>query len=518
MEIAELVIEELKDYCCRVTDDIAVLDSAFQQYMETDEAYKAQWAENLPAKALDLIHGSQLNQFEFYYILSFLLQATDCKQVYRELLQFMIQDETITKEMKFFLYGQLMRYNFLNASIMDEERRDLHDDLYSRIYASYVKEFEQECRLIPKEERNQDFVMVFTCQILGMGHAPTKTLLDRCYILEKYLHKRVYIINTAEHLTGYQEIPYFSASSGNYIEAYSKAEYLEYKDRKFSFFQCPNEMPQIPVIREIVDVVKKEKPYFIVTIGGNSIVSDICSNIVPAITISTVSERAQTRGQFQAVCKKISEEDRRWVSKHSFADDHMMESLFTFTFAGQTHRYTRKELGLPEERFIVLVVGYRLDEEICTCFMEVIERLADSGVCVAFMGNFKRYRDYADKNPAFNKNTVFLGIREDSLAVCECCDLYLNPKRMGGGTSAAEALFQGVPVVTLDFGDVGAGAGADFHVKDWEEMYCQVIKYIRNKEYYGIMSRKAKERAGYLTDSRAEFVRIIKKMEESPRF
>lgn len=513
-----MVIDKLRDYCSRATDDIAILDSAFQQYMEADKAYKAQRSENLSAKALDIIHGSRLNNFEIYYILSFLLQATDCKQVYKELLQFIIHDENITKEMKFFLYGQLVRYNFLNSSVMDEERRNLHDDLYSHIYASYRKEFEHEFRRIPKEERNPDFVMVFTCQLLGMGHAPTKTLLDRCYILEKYLHKSVYIINTAEHLTGYQEIPYFRTSSANYIEAYSRAEYLEYKDTKFSFFQCPNEMPQVPIIREIVGVVKKEKPYFIVTIGGNSIVSDICSNIVPTITISTVSDRAQTRGQFQAVCRKISEEDKRWINKHSFAEDQIIESLFTFTFPEQTHSYTRKELGLPEDKFIVLVVGYRLDEEISTCFMEVLDRLTNSGVCVAFLGNFERYGYYADKNPVFRSNTVFLGIREDSLAVCECCDLYLNPKRMGGGTSAAEALFKGVPVVTLDFGDVGAGAGTDFHVKDWEEMYNQVIKYFRNKEYYGIMSKKARERAAYLTDSGAEFVRIIEKMEESQYF
>jgi len=34
------------------------------------------------------------------------------------------------------------------------------------------------------------------------------------------------------------------------------------------------------------------------------------------------------------------------------------------------------------------------------------------------------------------------------------CDLYLNPPRLGGGSSAAFALASGVPVFSLAFGDV----------------------------------------------------------------
>ena len=111
-----------------------------------------------------------------------------------------------------------------------------------------------------------------------------------------------------------------------------------------------------------------------------------------------------------------------------------------------------------------------------------------------------------------------MGYQEDVLAVNECCDVYLNPRRIGGGTSGAAALYKGLPVVTLNYGDVGVGAGEDFHVKDYEDMYHQVVRYSKDKEYYARMSQKAIQRASELTDSKKEFVRIIRKVEQSNRF
>lgn len=114
---------------------------------------------------------------------------------------------------------------------------------------------------------------------------------------------------------------------------------------------------------------------------------------------------------------------------------------------------------------------------------------------------------------------VFIwGLQEDVLAVNECCDLYLNPKRIGGGTSVAEALYKGLPVVTMDYGDGGLGAGKEFHVSDYEEMYELVLKYANDKEFYKLMSEKAKERAQRLMDSKKEFVKIIETMENSKLF
>ena len=277
-------------------------------------------------------------------------------------------------------------------------------------------------------------------------------------------------------------------------------------------------MPQASVIRDIMNVIQDERPYFVLTVG-ESLVGDLCSNLVPVIEISTVpSGRIRTKAQFQVIGRRVNEDDRTWMKNCGLPQDHIVESLFTSAFKPQTHQYNRTQLGLPENQFVVLVVGGRLDDEIDEECIQIFNRLAAKGICIAFMGVFNRYTSLIKENELFQKNTVYLGFQEDVLAVNECCDAYLNPKRIGGGTSCAEALYKGLPVVTLNYGDVGIGAGEDFHVESYEDMYNQVLRYAEDREYYALMSQKAKERAAKLTDSKTEFIRVIQTIEQSNRF
>lgn len=512
------VLREIKKFCKGTSQDGKALVNTLVNYTNNNEEYKEEQAEYLSEQSLDMLTANNVGQL-YYYIMTFLLQATHQKTIYKELLSYCIADNNVTKETKYFLYNQIIRYRFMNTFTSDSEIENLIDDLYSHIYLEYKKEFTVELSYIPREERNKEFVIVIISQVLNTGHGPTKTLLDRCYILEKYLNKKVYIINTAELLTQYCSIPCFDRKSGSYIDNFCQLDSLTWRDKQFAFLQCPREMPDVSVIREILAVVKSEKPYFILNIGGGSIVNDVCSNIVPTLTIGTVpSGRTMTRGQFQTIGRKITDDDCRWVQKHSMSDDAIIESLFTSAFKEQTHHYTRKDIKLPENRFICIIVGGRLDIEIDEKCMYLLERLLKADIFIAFMGHFDKYAEYADKSSLFRENTIYLGFQDDVLAVNELCDLYINPKRVGGGTSAAEALYKGLPVVTFDFGDVGLGAGADFHVKGYDDMYNQVLRYASDKNYYAEMSRKAKKRAAQLTDSKTEFMRVVHIMEQSEQF
>ena len=50
---------------------------------------------------------------------------------------------------------------------------------------------------IPRNERYQERVLVFTIQYLTDGHSPTRTVMERCKTLKK-MGKEVYLVNTAE--------------------------------------------------------------------------------------------------------------------------------------------------------------------------------------------------------------------------------------------------------------------------------------------------------------------------------
>ena len=62
-------------------------------------------------------------------------------------------------------------------------------------------------------------------------------------------------------------------------------------------------------------------------------------------------------------------------------------------------------------------------------------------------------------------------------------DLYVNPDRMGGGFSSAMALTAGVPVLSINHGDVLKQVGKTFCVENYDEMSKEIEKYIQDSAY-----------------------------------
>ena len=101
-----------------------------------------------------------------------------------------------------------------------------------------------------------------------------------------------------------------------------------------------------------------------------------------------------------------------------------------------------------------------------------------------------------------------MGMQKDVLAILELVDIYVNPLRQGGGTSGLEAMYKCKPAVSINFGDVAAVIGKDFCVNDFNEMKSIIIKYKNDRKFYVEMSKKAKEVADDLMDSKKYFTKL----------
>ncbi len=513
----EQVIQALQDFWNEKISFERV-NEIFCSYQNNSSEYRKNHSHTLCSKLLEILFSKD-TIIDFYYMMSAIFSMTMIPEVYYEIIRTCTEDDTLSKETKFFLFCQCINYKFLIPEINTIQSRQLLDDLYETIYQSYLNDVKDLCKRIPISERNNDLIIVMTSQLLGLNHGPTKTLLDRCYTLETQLGKKTYIINVADALTSYGMINWFNIRLGNYAEALGTDGQITYKGLNFPYYQCPPQMLQVSIIREILMTIRETKPRFIVAIGDKNITSDLCSTIVPVLTVTLgPSERCITRSTFQMTGHATNDEDKMWLKKHHFSETHIIEGLFTSAFKPQTHNFSRKELGLEDGWIICLVVGGRLDSEIDDEFMNLVTSLACHGIYTVFMGHFNNYDTYADRDSVLKSYTRNLGFQDDALAICECCDIYINPTRSGGGTSAAEALFKGLPVLTVNYGDVAIGAGNDFWVKDYEEMLDRAIQLSKDKEYYKEMSDKALKRAAKLTDTEGEFVRIIKEMESRPEF
>ncbi len=99
-------------------------------------------------------------------------------------------------------YWQITRAVFTDGTLKSSEVERKLTGLYHTLFEAFSTAVgvTERC-YIPRKERNQNLVIVFSPQVLGLGHAPTKTLLDRSYVLKTFLHKEVMIVNTAMYMT-----------------------------------------------------------------------------------------------------------------------------------------------------------------------------------------------------------------------------------------------------------------------------------------------------------------------------
>lgn len=196
------------------------------------------------------------------------------------------------------------------------------------------------------------------------------------------------------------------------------------------------------------------------------------------------------------------------------SEENVIESVFTSGLRAQTGHVTREELGIPEDTFLLAVVGGRLDNEVTEEFLEILGQIMPGNMCIGFFGMFHTYESRTGKFVQLRGKTRNFGFCEDMLSYMEVCDLYINPLRKGGGTSCVEALFKGVPVVTVDYGDVAVNAGELFCVGDYKGMQKEIMRYYSNKAYYQEMSIKARERAEVLLDTDTEFAKVMQEAEK----
>ena len=259
---AEQLVTKIDEYWNQDDGDIVDVYKSIMQYEQNAERYKKDHATKLCRDLLRIISSGTPKEFHFF--LSAIVEITGNLEVFQELIRLCAIDSSLSKEQRYFAYCQLLFYKFTHPEVNCKAVVDLLDELYGTIYDAYFNEIKGLYKKIPKEERNEEFVIVMTSQVLSMEHGPTKTLLDRCYIMAERLHKKIYIINTADTLPDDSPILWYNAHKGNYDAALNEKEYLTYKNFEFPFFQCPDGAPDVSVIREILQIVAEEKPWCIV--------------------------------------------------------------------------------------------------------------------------------------------------------------------------------------------------------------------------------------------------------------
>lgn len=449
---------------------------------------------------------------------SFLACVTEESKYYDYAYKIILENQnTLTIYNKYYLWRQLRRYSLRRPKL--KEMMGYSAKIYDVLCENYTQECKEYLSPIPKEERDKDFVMVIGIQFLSEFHAPTRTVLERCRTLVKEMGKRVLFVNTREQITTLGAMHIYDGEAGNVVTEYDSLTQFTYKDCTFEFYQCKGLMPEFEETKKVLSMIRKQKPYMVFAMGAGSMVTELAANIVPVINFpmafSTIINR---KNQFTSLGKKLSEEEKKSLTERGFLLDSIIEGIFTFDIKEQKSHFTREDFGLPQDKFLLLIVGLRLHAEVDERFIQYMSQLYENGIHLVFAGYFENYDKICNSNLRFKEHSTFIGYQKDILAIQEVIDLYVNPERLGGGFSIAEAFAKGKPGITTTYGDVGATAGPEFSVANYEEMIPIIRRYIDDGEFYRQMSAKALERVEILTDSATALRHIIDETEARKMF
>lgn len=443
--------------------------------------------------------------------LSFLLQMSwnpdYIKKIYEE-----TRKAEYTIDQKLYLCNQIKRISLLHPETAGNQYAV---KLYDEVVTYWKSEFLDILSPIKYDQRNKDKVVILTLQFLGTRHAPTKTANERIYTIGKLIGKEVLCINTREQYTAKGFLPFYDSTFRSIVDEYNGECRLQHKDYLFCFYQPEVEMPDREAMRTLLQEIREIAPWQIVVLGDKCLLGDLCAEMIPTVCIpmafSTIPKKTN---QYVAVGKQLSNKEKTELIDAGYQMSSVIESTFTFELIEQTTKSSREDLNLPRDKFLLVVVGMRLDTEVTESFLKMLEQTYESGTHVVFVGEFETYDQRCDQNEELKLHSSFVGYQEDILALMEVCDLYVNPPRVGGGFSVVEAFYKGIPGVTLNQGDVAASAGLDFCVDSLEEMCKTIMRYKEDHVFYHRMSEKALKRSKELFDSKGAMEHILDEMEQ----
>lgn len=466
---------------------------------------------------LDLCESKDIPLVEMVFY-SYLLHSYIDAATYEQMLSAIERNkEALGEESLTYLYEHMSYLVFLHPNIKKDNMQ--LEEISKYITKLATERLQAFLEPIKKEEREKDTIIVTTSQFLGFAHAPTKTALERIYTLGKEMNKRVIVINTKEILSERGRIPIYGEISVNEKKMYDGVRILEYKDYVFQMYQPEGDALEDKEAVNILSLIRNLKPYFVIHIGGFSVMSELIGKILPVIHIPVVFTQPimKTTGML-VLGKYYADYEKEKMRSLGYDVDSMIESTFTFELKEQKGKLTRRELGIPEDKFLLAVIGFRLTYDVTEEFMKAMCPLFEHNIHIVFAGEMDQYESMCKRIPSMREHTTYIGMCGDILALMENVDLYVNPKRLGGGFSIIEAFSHGKPGVTLNYGDVAGAAGPEFRVESYTEMTEVIKRYVTDPEFYEEMSIKARKRAEECQDSKKMLEKIINEAEMHERF
>lgn len=424
----------------------------------------------------------------------------DSKDIcYLKALNNMILNSTVSIEAKVFIYWQIKtRKTYYLENYSNEV--DL-SNTYKNIY-NCVKKHSITTKLnrISKNEQNENVIVLITNQFLDIEHSPTKLLLNIVRTVdESFLDiDSIYIFNSAE-LTTKSKYMFVNGFKGRYVAYNSKI--LENILEEAKIIRCgvgyeQNEPGDFSIdnINNMAKQIYALKPKYIFNIGGDCLLADICNDFKDVVTIPLSADIPTCFSKY--IVKTGITENVQHYKLNKKQEALMIPFNFNVFRDLPIKHFTREKFDLRQEDFLISVVGNRLNIEISDDFLELCSQLLKkySHVGIVFIGEYNNRKLERKLSKEVRRRCYCIGYQSELSSILELTNVYLNPKREGGGYSSIASISRGVPVISIDYGDVAMYLSEEFKAKNYKEIEEIISKMIEDEGVYKEMCRITEKR------------------------
>ncbi len=434
-----------------------------------------------------LLYGEEPRKYILF--LYFLFRTSLDMRIYSAILQYIESDKVDC------LYGenirkQLSAVMFKNNIIIDyETEREINDILINKWKREYGK-----IDFIPWSERNSETVLMTTDQFLFEQHAPTKIMMEICKILMGEGYKVCLLVNDVNYSEKVLQEKFVVSMSFAKREELEGRTVFDIGKDSITCLQVNYLQETEKAFDEVKTFLREIKPQFVWHIGGTCFISDVIGESSTFISTKCTDGYAVSNAPILASLmvgdNEYCHQSIRYIEKTGQKTCHFLSPIAS-GYEQKKQGVTRKEYGLPEGKFLICLVGNRLDEEINVEFIQWMESVADMSEDILFVtiGTGKTIW----KNSGYEDRVIHMGYQKELTDVLSCMNVYVNPPRRGGGGSSVAAMAAGIPAFTLGGCDVAYSVNENFVVGDLEEMKRKVLRCQEDVAFYRQKCKDAKE-------------------------
>lgn len=274
-----------------------------------------------------------------------------------------------------------------------------------------------------------------------------------------------------------------------------------------------NGIKQDQSLENILSVVKyysQKNPNIIISVGSYSIYSEMLGNYSKLITIPTTGGFTLSKTS-EVIVWFSGDKNKVLTIQDNFNIPHVKivtDIDYQYIRPIIRTKVNRGDLKINLQHKIGVVVGNRLDWDVDDEFICFIKRIMESEVItIIFVGKISDTKK-ALLYETCGSSVSFIEYHPNLIDLYGAVDFFLNPKRVGGGTSAAHALAAGVLVFSLKYGDVGNISIPECTFENYDEMEV-ILKILKDDLHFQSLKMKSILKFEELVDRKAMISKLL---------